>query len=265
MNIVFDIGGTKMRVASAVGEVLGDFRKTTTPQNPNEAIAQFTALAKEVADGGAIKRAAGSIRGIIFDGAFWKDAMLPQWEGMRIQEELQLALGAPVLIKNDCAVIGLGENHAGAGMGSKIMAYVTVSTGVNGARIVGGAIDQYHYGFEIGRQFIGDYMLEDLISGTAVRKKFGIEPKDLDSLEERNKLADILALGLYNTVMHWSPDTIVIGGSMIIGTNPIPLPRVEASLGGLLTMFPKPPIIKMASLGDTGGLVGGAILASNVG
>lgn len=265
MNIVCDIGGTKMRVASVVGEVVGDTKKIPTPQNPKEAISQLTAMAREVAAGGAIKRVAVSIRGILFDGAFWKDAMLPAWEGLQLQDELQLALGAPVVVRNDAAVIGLGENHAGAGMGSKIMAYITVSTGVGGARIVDGNIDRYTYGFEVGRQIIGDFMLEELISGTAVRKKFGIEPKDLDSIEERNTLADILALGLYNTVMHWSPDTIVIGGSMIIGTNPIPLDRVRESLAARLNMFPKPPIIAMAKLGDDGGLVGSAILASRLG
>ncbi len=265
MNIVFDIGGTKRRAANVVGEVVGDVIKIPTPQDPTEAIQKMVSMAREVAAGGSIKRVAVSIRGIMFDGAFWRDSMLPQWEGLRLKDQLQLALGAPVEVRNDAAVIGLGEYHAGAGNGSKIMAYVTVSTGVGGARIVNGAIDKYTYGFEIGRQYIGDFMLEELVSGSAVRKKFGIEPKDLESLDERNTLADILALGLYNTVMHWSPDTIVLGGSMIIGTNPIPLDRVRESLTERLSLFPKAPVITMAKLGDDGGLVGAAILASKLG
>ena len=85
-----------------------------------------------------------------------------------------------------------------------------------------------------------------------MQKKFGIHPKDLDSLEERNKLADILARGLSEIYEKWKPDVFVIGGSMIVGVNPIPLERVCEKF----TAVP----VKMAELGDNGGLIGGAIL-----
>ncbi|MFZ2887262.1 MAG: ROK family protein [Minisyncoccia bacterium] len=261
VNIVFDIGGTNMRIAVAQNDVLGEIKKVPTPQDPKEAIAMFAAIARELAGGEKIEKAAGCIRGVIFEGKYWKDMILSKWEGIRLPHKIEDALQTPVIIKNDCAVIGLGENHKGAGKGSKIMAYITVSTGVNGARIDNGEIDNYVYGFEIGRQLIGDTMLEDLVSGTAVRKIYGVEPKDLDSLDERNKLADTLALGLYNTVLHWSPGTIVLGGSMIVGKNPIPLERLEKSLAARLAVFPRAPHIKMAELGDNGGLIGGMILA----
>ena len=131
---------------------------------------------------------------------------------------------------------------------------------MGGDRIVEGRLDSYTYNPEMGRQLIDGVELEDLVSGTAVQKKFGIHPKDLDSLEEREKLADLLAVGLYNTTLHWSPDTIVLGGSMIVGLNPIPLERVEKTLAKRLTMYPKAPAIKMGELGDSAGLYGALAL-----
>ena len=262
MNIVFDIGGTNMRIASAEGTALGDVKKIPTPQDPKEAVAEFVRLAQEAAHGKTIRAVVGSIRWVVVDGVFLPgDKALPKWGGARLIEELSMALGAPVSFAHDTALIGLGEVQAGAGQGSRICAYVTVSTGVGGDRIVDGSVDRSTYNPEIGNQIVNGEKLEDLVSGTAVKKKFGIEPKDLESIEERNKLADILALGLYNTVLHWSPDTIVLGGSMIVGVNPIPLARVESELAKRLTMYPKAPIVKMAQLGDVGGLIGAAILA----
>ena len=264
MNIVFDIGGTNMRVASAEGTTLGEIKKVPTPQDPGEALRQFIALGKEVSGGSTIECIAGCSRGRVVDGIFLADKLLPQWAQTPLAQRISEGLGAPVEIVHDTGAIGLGEVHAGAGRGSSICAYVTISSGVGGDRIVDGHIDRSTYNPEIGRTLINGVQLEDLISGTAVEKKFGIHPKELDSLDERTKLADILAIGLHNTVLHWSPDTIVLGGSMIIGVNPIPRGRVEESLSKLvLKTYPTAPKVIMASLGDNGGLIGAAILAAH--
>lgn len=260
MNIVFDIGGTSMRVALVSDVGIGEVKKISTPQDPAEGIKAFIELARELAGGERIEAIAGGIRGRVVDGVFLKDKILSKWEGVNLANEISKALDAPVQIVHDTALVGLGEAHYGAGRDSKICAYITVSTGVGGDRIVDGKIDRSTYNPEIGRQLIDGVELEDLVSGTAVEKKFGIHPKELDSLEERNKLADIFAIGLYNTILHWSPDAIVLGGSMIVGVNPIPLSRVQESLTKRLTMYPEVPVIKMAELGDVGGLHGGRAL-----
>src|SRR6185436_9338463 len=58
------------------------------------------------------------------------------------QSELNKLFNCPVYLENDAALCGLGEASVGAGQGSKIMVYLTISTGVGGARIVGGKIDR---------------------------------------------------------------------------------------------------------------------------
>lgn len=253
-----------MRVAAANGAGLEEIHKIPTPPNPREGLSELSRLAHEAAQGRAIAAVVGGVPGIASGGILHWLPNLSHWNGLNLKAALEKELGARVRIEHDTAVIGLAEVHEGAGKGSRICAYVTVSTGVGGDRIIDGAIDRTTYGFEIGHQLVNGEELEALVSGTAVKKKFGIEPMDLDSLEEREKLADLLAIGLYNTTLHWSPDTIVLGGSMIVGKNPIPLARVESELTRRLPMYPTVPAIKMAAMGDDGGLRGAALLARSL-
>ncbi len=261
--VAFDIGGTNMRVAVGSDTELGEVKKVPTPKDPREAVSVFVHMARELAGEHSIVSVAGGIRWIIKDDIFQPgDLALPGWAGFNVRHELAVALSAPVKIVHDTAAVGLGEVHAGAGKGSNICAYITVSTGVGGDRIVDGKIDRATFNPEIGKQAVEGDWLENQVSGSAVREKYGIEPKDLESIEDRNKLAEILAVGLYNTTLHWSPDTIVLGGSMIVGKNPIPLQRTEETLHALLDgIYPQLPAVKMAELGDNGGLHGGLVLA----
>ncbi len=255
MQIVTDIGGTNMRVAAVTEDALGDIKKVPTPKNPAEGIAALIALARECAHDGNISAIAGCVAGSVSDEGVISDARnLRAWEGMNIAQQLSSAIGAPVRVVNDAALAGLGEAYRGAGKGAKSLAYVTVSTGVGGGWIVDGNIAAAG---GVASIKIKGTDLEDLVSGTAVTKKFGIHPKDLDSIEERNALADTLAEGLRVVVERWSPQIIVLGGSMIVGVNPIPIARVQESLSKL---SPKPPVIKMAELGDNGGLWGALAL-----
>lgn len=257
MIIVFDIGGTNMRVAGALNGKLGEVKKVPTPQGFDETIATLASIAKEIA-GAEIECVAGCIAAQIDPVRGLYDANnRKQWEGRHFDTELSEALHAPVRVGNDCPVIGLGELHFGAGKGARRLAYVTVSTGVGAGLVVDGAIASTP-GFHFGHEVISGEELEGQISGTAVKKKFGIEPKDLESLEERNKLADTLAAGLMKIIEVWQPDTVVLGGSMITGVNPIPIDRVHASL----TRRGEDVALRMAALGDVGGLYGGMILAS---
>lgn len=260
MQVVFDIGGTNMRVARSDKGVLGDILKVSTPKDPQEAAAQFAELARKAA-GGTVTSALGGVRGTILDGVFTYDKILPAWEGVRLSAVFAEALGARVEFFHDTSLAGLGEVHRGAGRDSAICAYVTVSTGVGGDRIVDGRLDRSTVNPEIGRQLVSGEQLEDLVSGTAVERKFGLHPRDLASQEERDKLADTLAVGLYNTVLHWTPDRVVLGGSMILGANPIPFARIETALSELLAAHPKPPAVKKAALGDAAGLEGACIAA----
>jgi predicted NBD/HSP70 family sugar kinase len=172
-------------------------------------------------------------------------------------QDIQDALGTMPILFNDAELVALGEYYHGAGKGAKNMLYVTVSTGVGGAFIHDGEIMQGEYNTELGHQKVGEDTLENQISGTAVERLYGVKPQDLKDEAVREHLADILADGLYDNTLHFSPDLIILGGSMIVGKNPIPLERVRQSFEAhIMTIYPNAPRIEKAKLSSLGGLYG---------
>lgn len=180
---------------------------------------------------------------------------LSNWVGKPLAQELKKMLKAPVYLENDAALAGLGEATFGAGRGHKIVAYLTISTGVGGARIVDGKIDANAFGFEPGKQIIGQHgtTLEDYISGNSLQRRFHMAPKDIKDKKVWNEVACWLAVGLQNTAVYWSPEVIVLGGSIMKN---ISLAQVKSQLKKTLINFPQLPEIKKAELGDFGGLWG---------
>jgi len=268
--IVFDIGGTNTRVGiSRDGEKLDQYEKFKTPEDPRQGVAHVQQVARALCGGKTPRRAAGGIAGT-FDhdrNTLLRSPHLPGWANTPIKKMLSDALGVPVSLENDSAMVALGEALCGAGKGHDIVAYITVSTGVGGARITNGVIDRSVLGFEPGHQIIdadgnlcpdcakpGD--LENYISGTAIESRFGKHPKDITDQQIWDQLADWLAYGLLNTAAHWSPDVIVLGGSMIVGSPAIPIERTEKKLREVMKNFPSVPKIQKAQLNDIGGLLG---------
>ena len=79
----------------------------------------------------------------------------------------------------------------------------------------------------------------------------------------REEMEKVLAYGLYNTVLHWSPDIIVLGGSMMkkIG---IPIDTVKKHLREIFRIMPDVSKIEKATLGDFGGLWGALAYIKNL-
>ena len=142
-----------------------------------------------------------------------------------------------IIIENDASMAGVGEAQFGAGRGFEIVAYITVSTGVGGAKIVNGKIDEHAVGFEPGKQIMdvnSGKTLEDMISGKALQEKFGKHPKEIKDQGVWDNHAWLLAIGLNNIIMEWSPNCVVLGGSMITGDPCIPLDKTENYLKDIL-------------------------------
>lgn len=269
MYLLFDIGGTKMRIAASEDGV--GFEEPMIIQTPElyaDGIMAFKRLADEVLRGRKAKAIAGGIAGPFSErkASLVGSPNLGNWIGKPFRQDLEALFGAPVYTENDSAMVGLGEAVYGAGRGFDIVAYITVSTGVGGVRIVKGAIDEKTVGFEPGHQIIdadrtmvpdadGPY-LGGIISGKAVAKRAGKSPKEISDAAFWDETAKYLAYGLNNTVVHWSPDVVVLGGSMIMGNPAIPVDRVEAHLKDILKIFPELPVIRKSELGDVGGLWG---------
>lgn len=270
--VLFDIGGTKTRVAVSTDlETYSEPLKFNTSPQFADGIRAIKEAIHTLVPEGKITALAGGMRGVLNRE---KTRMvqdpgnaLTDWAGRPIVDELRDEFHAPVYLENDSATVGLGEAVYGAGKGYNIVAYHTVSTGVGGARIVQGVVDVTRAGFEPGHQILDidrsilgattPHTLENLVSGSALEKRRGVKPYEiLQDDPVWDQLASYLGKGLNNTITYWSPDVIVLGGSMIVGDPRIFLEDIvrhtKEALGAHLTC---PPIVD-AVLKDEGGLYG---------
>lgn len=270
MYLLFDIGGTNMRLAiSKDGKTLGEPVIVTTPAEDFEAgIKQFMSVAAKLTEGSRIDAACGGIPGTLnYDKSMiTRSPNMPGWNGKPLKERLEENLNAKVFLENDTSMIGLGEAMYGAGKGYDIVVYITVSTGVGGTRIVHGAIDENSLGFEPGHQILvadgpqcgcgGSGHLEALISGSAFEKKYRTHPKNIKDPNIWEEAALTLALGLNNVLVLWSPHIVLLGGPMM---RDIPIERVRFHLKNAVKIFTNIPPVEMMSLGQKAGLLGSLV------
>jgi predicted NBD/HSP70 family sugar kinase len=265
MYIVADIGGTNTRITSCKNlEAFGEPSIYDTPHDYDTGIATLIEHAREHAAGEPIDRMMVGIPGTqssdhrctFISGT----GTLAGWSKQAIADDLEKALNAKVWMENDAALCGLGEAVYGAGKGAGIVAYFTVSTGVGAVRILDQRIERMVYGAEVGGQYLSvahDKTLEQLVSGTAVYEAYGVHPRELGKESPVwEELAQVLAVGVYNSLLHWSPERVVFGGSMFneIG---ISVDRVRAHVEEINVKLPAVPEFVHSALGNIGGLWGG--------
>jgi predicted NBD/HSP70 family sugar kinase len=266
-HILFDIGGTKMRLARRISETeFSEPIKIETPKEGGDGVRVLLELAREIAGEDEIESISGGIAGVIKEGKIINSSNLRGWIGVDFQS-IALGEGFPVNVRNDASVVGLGEAVFGAGRGSRIVVYITVSTGVGGTRIVGERIDESALGFEPGHQFLdiqNKRTLEDFVSGRGFEARYHKKPYEVDEAGAWQEAAHVLAHGLYNIIVHWSPDVLVVGGPMIIGKPSISLTEVRNHLSTIPNIFSELPEIKEAELVDNGGLYGALTLSQEM-
>ena len=170
---LFDVGATKSRFAASHDGVHFDEPEVViTPKTFPEGIELIVTMARKLA-GEHIGAVAGGIPGPLNSEKtrVINAPNLPDWNEKPLKDMIAQRLSAPVLLENDTALVGLGEAVAGSGVDYGIVAYLTISTGVNGVRIVDKKIDKSAMGFEIGHMILdvnhanypGDF--ESMVSG----------------------------------------------------------------------------------------------------
>lgn len=265
MYLVFDIGGTKMRFANSFDGK--NFQNVEIYQTPQEFEKALVLMQKFIWTADSTHPNNRFCVGL--PGVFDKDKTklvsapnLPFWIGKPIKQELEKLAKTEVIVANDAALAGLGEAVVGVGEKYRINAYITIGTGVGGARIVDKKIDDSVYGFEPGHQYIdstGEVDLESLIGGRGLLRKYGKNPEEITDLSTWKDISKNLALGLTNTIVHWSPDALILGGSISQNEN-ISVSKLASEIKSRLRVFPKVPEIIKGALGDKAGLFGGVEL-----
>lgn len=263
-KVVFDIGGSSMRVAAAEGGAPLRIERARTPEDPDEGFEVLARLIKEVSEGKA-DEIVGGVPGIVgSEGALYRLPNLPKWNGKDLSKFLRKEICESVRLENDVALAGVAEARFGAGEGSSIVGYIRVGTGVGGARIVRGNIDAHVFGFEPGQHILDvehGTTLENMVSGKALFEKLGAPSEELPH-HVYEDLKPAFAAGLYNAVLFWSPETLVLDGPLVNDENGFSVAHLSEALEKINTMLPALPEIKKGVLGDEAGLRGAAALLS---
>ncbi len=258
MVLVFDLGASQTRISLSSDGVQLEKPYIFATDTSREGPAHFIEEMKHHIRGRDIEMIAGGIAGTIDRerGVLLESPNLPEWRNVPMKKMLGTLTSGDVVLENDTAVVGLGEIVAQRPKG--IAVYVTVSTGVNAARFVDGQIDRSTFGFEAGRILIPSAAveqksLEALIGGHAMQQRYGRLPRDIDDPKVWEVEAGYLAEGLYNMILLWSPEVIILGGSMM---KDISIELVKDKLQRLPVVFPVLPELISAELGALGGLYG---------
>lgn len=201
---------------------------------------------------------------------------IPNYTGVEIKKILEKEFNIKCEVENDVNCAALGELWLGAGKGKKSMACMTIGTGIGGAIIVDGKII---HGFsnsagEIGYMLVNGEQIQNIASTTALVKNVahrkgidendingkkifkGYEDRDSICIDEIEKLADILALGISNIVYLFNPEVVVLGGG-IMAREDILRPLIDKSLKKyLIESVYNNTNIAFAELRNTAGMMG---------
>ncbi len=259
--VVFDIGGTSLRVGLALHDGVGETVKVPTPQSPDEGVRVLAELILSVA-GKDVRGIAGGFPGVLENGVVRFAPNLPEWVDVKLAALLEEKLGAPAEVENDADLAALGEAVYGAGKGARVVAYLGIGTGVGTGRVVDSAIESGVFDLEAGHQILDareGATLEGLVSGSAILRRFGVRPEHAPR-ELFDELTPVLAAGLHNAIVHWSPEVLVLGGSLMNEETGFRLAEVSAALGRIPSPYPRLPHIALAERGDAAGLYGALAL-----
>src|SRR3989344_413405 len=268
MYLILGIGGTHTRIGLSIdGQSIIHSSKVYTNKNFDQAMAEI----KQTVDGLGVPREIQQIvvgvAGILNQDkrSLFHSPYLPDWDNKPLSERMSQIFSAPCALHNDAELEGLAEATRGAGQTHKIVGYLVVGTGLGGARIVEGKVDQSAFGMEPGHQLLTldeDNSIEEweqLVSGTAIEKITGHKAKELDDPKTWELLSKRFAIGLHNTIVHWSPNIVVISGS---AGKRLDLEAVKRALANPLTIYPRLPEIVFGTLGDEAALLGGLQVAT---
>lgn len=255
-----------MRIAaSSDRETIAQTKTVPTPTDFEQGIQILRQISGELSGEEKIASAVGGIAGALDKdhSILVASPHLKGWVQKPLKKDLENIFGCRVTLENDTALNGLGEAVKGAGLGYSIVAYLGIGTGIGGVRIVGQKIDENSLGFEPGHQVIvadgnpcncgGKGHLEAYVAGSYIEKIYQQKAEDIKDESIWEEIAQYLALGLNNTIVHWSPDIVVLGGSV---AKSLPLDSITTYLKNELKMFPQAPQIVLAALGDNAGLYG---------
>lgn len=253
MYILFDIGATNLRLANSVdGKSLGQTKTLPTPQNFDEAIQLLETEIAKLGSGQTITGIVGGIAGRLNQDktTILHATNLQDWSNKPLATKLANIFNCSVKLENDCAVGALGESRFGAAQDYNSSVYIAVGTGIGGAWILNNQLVQGSYSFGIGHQ---------VIDPNGPLCPAHQQPGHLESYIREPDFKKYFIIGLYNTILHWPTDVIILGGGVVLGAN-WQADEIQKGLEDLTKGRSYNIPVKIASLGDEAGLYGALAL-----
>ena len=270
MFIGIDIGGTHIRVAKGInGKIAQKFDFPT--KEFHASIQEIKIAVEKLSSNEKIRKVGIGIPGFLNTkkGIITKSPHLVGWNNIELADIFSKILKLKVAVGHDASVAALGEATHGAGKNKDPVLYFTVSTGIGSGLVVNGRIYYGVFNPEAGHQILSKNApkhlgapaadLESLSSGSALKHIYNKNPLELEGKKEWFDALDWLAIGLTNSILHFSPEVVVIGGGMTKHTE-VFFPPLKKSLQKYLTELPQVPVVP-SGLGQNSGIIGALTLA----
>ena len=281
-TLAIDIGGTK--TAAAVINDDDAFLEHTTwssPSTATEAIDRIVATCAPWSN--RDDNHTPQVAGVSFGGPFdfptqicIRSMHTHGWDDLPLSQQLQQALGIPVITDNDANVAALGEYQQAAHSPEEPkdpLLYVTLSTGVGAAIVANGQLlrGAHSLAGELGHLPIGHDKtcncgqigcLERAVSGYWIERDLHQPAQDyLESADNYREWIKNLTRGLWSATVLIDPAVIVIGGGMTSQGDRLLEPLRAALTSTAHASNRTPPALR---LGDPSGrtvLAGAAVMA----
>jgi len=292
-----DIGGTKIAVGMVDdhGKVLSRMDAPTDPNRYSDSLELVAHMLRKTSQkaGGQITGIGIGSTGPVdpMRGEFGDVDFLPGWRGKSPVKDLSTVFNVSVALENDGDAAALAEASWGAGKNRKRLIYITVGTGIGGGIILDGqlyrGVDGAHP--EVGHQVIDPAgpqctcgfhgCWESLAAGPAMvawlernapadyPHRQGLTAKRIcelalegDALAQQSVETEAfyLGMGLANLINLFTPDAIVLSGS-VMKSAPLFMERIRALIRSGCRFVPAEKTeLMLASLGDDTNLIGAA-------
>jgi glucokinase len=290
-----DIGGTKLAVGLVDdrGRVLAKRETATGPESTySVGLETIAGMFREMAKSPRIEITGIGIGSTgpldPLTGELGEVDFLPHWRRQNPVRDLAALFGVKVALENDADAGALAEAAWGAGRDKSRLIYITVGTGIGGGIILDGKLYRGVGGAhpEIGHQVIDlsgppcscgfDGCWEALAAGPALAAWTRSQSPGNDSYSTAEQICHMarkgdelarraverealyLGLGIANLINLFTPDIIVLAGSLMKSA-PLFLEEIRATIsrGCRFVPYEKTELV-LASLGDDANLIGAA-------
>ena len=288
--IGIDAGGTEIKAGLLSGAKILEKRRyfTERENGPEHAVAQVLLAAKEMRDEYPEAKAIGLVVPGIVDAVSGIAEFSENigWRNVEFKNILENAIGLPVGFGHDVRAGGKAEAIYGSGIGYKNSFYISIGTGISGAMVIDGVLNENPYSGEIGHfdvntgiscpcgssgcletiatapSIVRNYNKNSLTSLSNARQVLDlVKMGDPIALEAWSHAVDAVAISLAAYVTILAPEVIIFGGG-VSRAGDFLLNPIREHFDKKLIMQ-KAPILVMAKFGDEAGMIGAGLLGSD--